>query len=329
MSIKLRLSMIGAIAAIIGITTLTFLIFIELFTGLTFYYAIVLALIFNLFQWIIAPYIIQAAYKCVEADKREHWNLYRILNKICEDSDLKKKPKLMIAEVQIPNAFAYGNFLTGSRVAVTRGLLKTLEMEEIEAVIAHEIGHIKHKDMSAMLFVSLLPAIFYWIGRTMMYSLWLGSWGVRDRRGSSAALIAIGFLSILVYFFLNLFVLAFSRLREYYADEHAALSIYDGPRKLSEALAKINIYMTKMISRSPRVILVPSQLAFRPLLITDPERVTSETGQLQVFTTHADHEIVEMLRKRKLKFSDKIMEIFSTHPNITKRLRRLEQLRIQ
>ena len=83
----------------------------------------------------------------------------------------------MIAEVQLPNAFAYGNFLTGSRIAVTRGLLNTLEIEEIEAVMAHEIGHIKHREMSIKMFVSLLPAIFYWIGRVMMYSIWLSSWG--------------------------------------------------------------------------------------------------------------------------------------------------------
>ena len=329
MSIKLKLSMFGSVAAIIGITTLAFLFFIEFFTDLTFYYAVVFAVIFNLFQWLIAPYIIQAAYKCVEADEREYWNLHRILDKICTDSDLRKKPKLMIAEVQLPNAFAYGNFLTGSRVAVTRGLLTTLEIEEIEAVMAHEIGHIKHKDMSIMMFVSLLPAIFYWIGRVMMYSIWLSSWGTRDRRGGSAILVAIGFFSLLIYFFLNLFVLAFSRLREYYADEHAALTIHDGSRKLSEALAKINIYMTKMIARNPRAVLVPSHLAFRPLLITDPERAASEAKQLQILTGYSDYELVEMLRRRKLKLSDKIMEIFSTHPNITKRLRRLEKLKLR
>ena len=82
----------------------------------------------------------------------------------------------MIAEVQLPNAFAYGNFLTGSRIAVTRGLLNTLETEEIEATMAREIRRIKHRDMSIMVFVSLLPAI-YWIGRVMMYSIWLSSWG--------------------------------------------------------------------------------------------------------------------------------------------------------
>lgn len=82
----------------------------------------------------------------------------------------------MIAEVQLPNAFAYDNFLTDSRIAVTRGLLNTLEIEENEAVMAHEIGHIKHRDMSIKMFASLLPAI-YWIGRVMMYSIWLSSWG--------------------------------------------------------------------------------------------------------------------------------------------------------
>lgn len=126
-----------------------------------------------------------------------------------------------------------------------------------------------------------------------------------------------------------MFVLAFSRLREYYADEHAAFTIHDGSRKLSEALAKINIYMTKMIARNLCAVLISSQLAFRSLLITDPERAASGAKQLQVLTGYPDYELVEMLRRRKLKLSDKIMEIFSTHPNITKRLRRLEQLKLR
>ena len=81
MPIKLKLSMFGPVAATIGITTLTFF-FIEFFTNLTFYYVVVFAVTFNLFQWLIAPYLIQAAYKCVEADEREYWNLHRILDKI-------------------------------------------------------------------------------------------------------------------------------------------------------------------------------------------------------------------------------------------------------
>lgn len=84
-----------------------------------------------------------------------------------------------------------------------------------------------------------------------------------------------------------------------------------------------------MIARNLCAVLISSQLAFRSLLITDPERAASGAKQLQVLTGYPDYELVEMLRRRKLKLSDKIMEIFSTHPNITKRLRRLEQLKLR
>jgi heat shock protein HtpX len=80
----------------------------------------------------------------------------------------------MIADIPIPNAFAYSSPIAGSRVAVTKGLLKSLDEEEIEAVVGHELGHLKHRDVQVMMFVSILPAVFYFIGYSMLLSSLFG-----------------------------------------------------------------------------------------------------------------------------------------------------------
>ena len=90
-------------------------------------------------------------------------------------SDLSRKsgiatPKLMLAKIPLPNAFAYGSPLSGNRVAVTQGLLDSLDSGEVEAVLGHELGHIKHRDVQVMMVASFLPALFYYIGYSMMLS---------------------------------------------------------------------------------------------------------------------------------------------------------------
>ncbi|RLF08477.1 MAG: protease HtpX, partial [Thermoprotei archaeon] len=241
---KLRLSMIGTLAALIGLSTLFFAIILDLLgiatltsaRGLAFLIGLVVA--FNLLQWLLAPYMIDSMYRVRPADRRQYARLYEIVEGLCRRLRLKV-PKLMIADLPIPNAFAYGSPLAGSRVAVTTGLLRELEEEEVEAVIGHELGHLKHRDVQVMMFASVLPAIFYLLGYSLMWSSWLGA---RDRE-EAGGLALVGFASLAIYWVLSLFVLHLSRLREYYADRESALNVPDGARKLSEALAKI-VYST-------------------------------------------------------------------------------------
>jgi heat shock protein HtpX len=234
-----------------------------------------------------------------------------------------KTPKLMKAQMPIPNAFAYGSPLTGSKVAVTTGLLETLETEEVEAVIGHELGHLKHRDVQVMMFVSILPAIFYFIGYSMLLS---SMFNRRDSRDSGGAAI-IGLVSLLVYWLLTLFTLYLSRIREYYADRHSASIVEDGPRKLSEGLAKIVNY-TNVMKRSRRNQQNTSgSNSFKALFISDPDRAESDSAALsQLGGVGGDRKLVENVLRRKVTTFDKIMEVFSTHPNIVKRLKALQEL---
>lgn len=316
---KLRFSLIGTLAVIIGLSTL-FFTFIMALAGVDLLLMPFLVIIFNIIQWLIAPYLIDAMYRVKEVTASENPALHAMVDKLSKKSRIKT-PRLMKAKMSIPNAFAYGSPIAGSRVAVTTGLLETLDVEEVEAVIGHELGHLKHRDVQVMMFVSILPAIFYFIGYSMLLS---SMFSRRDSRDSGGAAI-IGLASILIYWILTLFTLYLSRIREYYADRHSATIIDDGSRKLSEGLAKI-VNSTNRVKQNSRKKSTGLS-SFKALFISDPDRSEVDSAALaQLGRGMDDRKLVDEVLRRKVTTFDRIMEVFSTHPNIVKRLRALQEL---
>jgi len=315
---KLRFSIFGTLAVIFGLSTLFLTVLLSL-TGLFDYLTLIIfVVLFNFAQWLFAPYLIDALYHARAVSRSEDPKLYSMVEQLSLKSGIKT-PKVMIAQIPLPNAFAYGSPLTGSRVAVTTELLKTLESEEVEAVIGHELGHLKHKDVQVMMFVSFLPALFYWIGWITFLS---SGYGRRER--DSGAVAIIGIVSMLLYWVLTLFTLHLSRLREYYADRHSATIVEEGPRKLSEGLAKI-VHSTKNLKRFRRD--VSGFSSFKSLFIADPDRAETDTTSLAETRTYLiDQKLVEKVLRSEVTTFDKIMELFSSHPNIVKRLRALKEL---
>jgi heat shock protein HtpX len=320
--LKLRLSIIGTLAVIIGLSTLFFTILLSLMGVFSPLILIFFVVAFNIAQWLFAPFLIDAMYRVREVSRAENPGLYAMVERLSQRSGMKM-PKVMIANIPVPNAFAYGSPIAGSRVAVTSELLKTLEKEEVEAVIGHELGHLKHRDVQVMMFVSILPAIFYFIGYSMLLSSMFR--GGRDERGGGAALAAlIGIGSLIAYFILHLFTLYLSRLREYYADSHSASIVEEGPRKLSEGLAKIVNY-TRIAKHHRRDI--GSFSSFKALFIADPDRAEADALAIsQAEARMADQRLVEEVLRREITLLDRLSELFSTHPNIVKRLRALQRL---
>jgi heat shock protein HtpX len=276
---------------------------------------------FNIAQWLFAPYLIDAMYRVKEVSRSENPKLYEMVERLSRKSGISM-PRVMIAHIPVPNAFAYGSPIAGSRVAVTSELLRTLEDEEVEAVIGHELGHLKHRDVQVMMFVSILPAIFYFIGYSMLLSSMFRG---RDERGGGAALAAlIGIGSLIAYFILHLFTLYLSRLREYYADSHSVSIVDEGPRKLSEGLAKIVNYTRRMKHHRKDV---GSFSSFKALFIADPDRAEADAMAIsQTGARMADQRLVEEVLRREITLLDRLSELFSTHPNIVKRLRALQKL---
>jgi heat shock protein HtpX len=314
---KLRFSILGTLAAIFGLSTLFLAIGLAL-TGLFDIVTLsVLVIAFNFLQWLISPYLIDALYRTRELSVNENPKLSAIVENLSQKSGIKT-PKLRLAQIPIPNAFAYGTPISGTRVAVTAGMLKTLDDGEVEAVIGHELGHLKHRDVQVMMFVSLLPALFYYIGYSLTMSSMLGR---QREEGSSAAVLGIIFIAF--WWILNLFTLYLSRLREYYADRHSATVVEDGSQKLSTGLAKI-VQATRSMGKTKKQM--QNLSAFKALFITDPDRASADSAAISTAKVSGNEKLVQEMLSQKLTAFDRFSEIFSTHPNIIKRLRALQEL---
>lgn len=313
---KLRLSMAGTLAIILSLSTLVFTVILSLFTTFSFVTLGILVVAFNIFQWLISPYIIDSLYRIREIREDENPKLHAMMEEISRKSGMKK-PRLMLAQIPIPNAFAYGSPIAGNRVAVTDGMLKALDQGEVEAVLGHELGHLKHRDVQVMMFVSLLPALFYYIGYSFMMSSWYR--GRRDE-GSGGAMLGLAFMAF--SWILNMFILYLSRLREYYADRHSALVVENGSQKLSTGLAKI-VQVTKNMAQTKKQ--KQNLGAFKALFIADPDHAETDSMAISAMRLN-DQKLVDDILARKVTTLERVIEIFSTHPNIVKRLKALQNL---
>jgi heat shock protein HtpX len=310
--------MAGTLAVIIGLSTLFFTVILSLAGTFDFITLGILVSVFNVVQWLISPYIVDALYRARPLASNEEPKLHQMVDDLSRKSKIKK-PKLMLARIPIPNAFAYGSPIAGTRIAVTSGLLKTLDQGEVEAVVGHELGHLKHKDVQTMMFVSMLPAIAYYIGYSLMLSTMFS--GRQRSEGSSGALIGIAFMAF--SWVLNMFILYLSRLREYYADRHSASIVESGSKKLSTGLAKI-VNATKSMKQTRKE--TKNLSAFKALFITDPDRANADSAQISSMAGGDSQKLVQEILSKKLTTADRIVEAFSTHPNIVKRLRALQEL---
>ena len=314
---KLQASMAGTLALIIGLSTLFFAVILSL-TG--YFDFLTLGLLvggMNIVQWLISPYLINAMYRAKEISQTERPKLHEIVSNLSRKSGIKK-PKLMLAQIPLPNAFAYGSPIAGTRVAVTEGLLKTLDDGEVEAVLGHELGHLKHRDVQVMMFVSILPAIAYFIG----YSTMISSAYSRGRnQNDMGPILGIAFMAF--SWVMNLFILSLSRQREYYADRHSASTVENGSQKLSTGLAKI-VSATRSMRGARKEM--KSMGAFKALFIADPDRAEVDSAQLYSVRTGEGQKMVDEILSKKLTTAERVLEILSTHPNIIKRLRALKQL---
>jgi heat shock protein HtpX len=312
--------MAGTLALIVGLSTLFFTVILSLTGTFDLLTLGILVVVFNVAQWLISPYIIDALYHVRAMSATEQPQLHEAVDDLSRKSNIGK-PRLMLAQVPIPNAFAYGSPIAGTRIAVTDGLLKTLDQGEVEAVVGHELGHLRHRDVQVMMFISLLPAVAYFIGYSLMLS---GMFGGNQKNQSSGAVLGVVFMAF--SWIMNLFILYFSRLREYYADRHSASIVDDGSQKLSTGLAKI-VNATKNMGRVRQQTRNARPMnGFKALFITDPDRASVDSAELSTISVGDKQKLVQDILSKKLTTADRIREILSTHPNIVKRLKALQEL---
>jgi heat shock protein HtpX len=159
--------------------------------------------------------------------------LHAMIERLCIQADLPK-PKIAIADSPVPNAFAMGRSQKASVVCATTGILETLEPHELEGVMAHELTHVKNRDVMIMTIASFFASVASMI---MQFGFFFGGGG-DDDDGSPAFIVVllVSFITYIVSFFL---MLALSRYREFAADRGAAL-ITGRPSALASALIKIS-----------------------------------------------------------------------------------------
>ena len=179
--------------------------------------------------------------------------LHGIVDRLCALADMKK-PRVAVAEVDMPNAFATGRNPNNAVVCATRGIMRRLDEQELEAVLAHEISHVAHRDVAVMTIASFLGVVAGMITRFTIYAgIFGGFGGGDDRSGENTAAIelAVIVVSAIVYAVSFLLTMALSRYRELAADRSGAILI-GRPSLLASALVKISGEMGRIPTRDLR-----------------------------------------------------------------------------
>ncbi|MET8556475.1 zinc metalloprotease HtpX [Streptomyces sp. NPDC004959] len=174
--------------------------------------------------------------------------LHGVVDRICALADLRK-PRVAIADSDVPNAFATGRNERSALVCVTTGLLRRLEPEELEGVLAHEMSHVAHRDVFVMTIASFLGVL---AGLITRMALWSGLTRGGNRNDPvGVALLLIPLVSAAVYTIGFLLTRLLSRYRELSADRAAAL-LTGRPSALASALTKVSGQMSRIPTRDLR-----------------------------------------------------------------------------
>jgi heat shock protein HtpX len=175
-----------------------------------------------------------------EVSEEEFPQLHATVSRLSQQADLPK-PKVAVVDNRVPNAFATGRSQKNAAIAVTTGILNTLDRDELEGVLAHELAHVKNRDMMVMTIASFLSTIAFIVVRWG----WLFGGGGRGRGGNQAPVWVAILASLVVWIISFLLIRALSRYREFAADRGAA-TITGRPSALASALMKISGRMDKV-----------------------------------------------------------------------------------
>ena len=230
--------------------------------------------------------------------------LHGAIDRLCALADMPK-PRVALADTDVPNAFATGRSPKAAVVCATSGLLRRLDEPEIEAVLAHELSHVAHRDVAVMTIASGLGMMAGLLTRVMFYAGLFGGGGGRNNQSGSqlAAMEAIVMLvSIVVYAISFLLTRALSRYRELAADRSGALLI-GRPSVLASALVKVTGEMSRIPTRDLRKAEPFNAFFFTPAIAQ--RGPNGESRGISLST------------------------LFATHPPLEQRLAQLAQLEAQ
>jgi heat shock protein HtpX len=211
--------------------------------------------------------------------------LHGVIDRLCALADMKK-PRVAIADTDVPNAFATGRSPNSAVVCATSGLMRRLDESELEAVLAHELSHVAHRDVAVMTIASFLGVVAGLITRTMFWTGMMGGFGGGNSNNNNngqdnAAMVELAVLvvSVVVYAISFLLTRALSRYRELAADRSGAL-LTGQPSALASALVKVTGEMSRIPTRDLR-----SAEAFNAFYFT-PAIASKGVSLSTLFSTH-------------------------------------------
>ncbi|MEA2046028.1 MAG: zinc metalloprotease HtpX, partial [Euryarchaeota archaeon] len=240
---------------------------------------------FMLLQYFYSDRLVLMTTGAKIVSESEEPELHQMISRLCAIADLPK-PRVAVVDSPMPNAFATGRNPNNAVVAVTTGIRRQLNRSELEAVLAHELSHVKNRDVMVMTIASFLSTVAFFFVR---YALIFGGGGGGRREGGGGIIIA-WLASIIVWIVSSLLIRALSRYREFAADRGSAV-ITGQPSNLASALMKISGVMTKI-----------------------PDDDLRKVEGMNAFF------IIPAISKSS------IMNLFSTHPSVEKRIVALEKI---
>jgi heat shock protein HtpX len=238
--------------AILGLLYIVFLSVLA-YIGLGFLPITIIALIMIMAQWYFSDKIVMWSAGAKVVTREQFPELHNLVERIVARNNLPK-PKIAVINSRMPNAFATGKGPKSSVVAVTTGLMDTLNTEELEGVIAHELTHIRNRDVLVLTLASLFSTVAWYLMQFGFYGgLYGGGMGYGGNRNnnSGGAMIIVIAVALLTWVVSFLIIRAISRYREFAADRGSA-QMTGKPIELANALMKISGTMKNVPTRDLR-----------------------------------------------------------------------------
>ena len=254
--------------------------------------AFIMALLMNFVFYWFSDKLVLAMYQAKPLSESDAPQAYRVVREIATRDHIPM-PKLFWIATQTPNAFATGRSPKHASVAMTSGLLELMNEEELKGVLAHELSHVKNRDTLVMTIAASLAGAIMMLARMAQWSLWMGGGRGRNeenRGGAAMQLVAMLLIAVLAPLAAMLIQMAISRTREYSADSTGA-KLAGTPQGLASALEKLN-------------------RAAKEYPLPNANPATAHLFIVYPLTAGA------------------IANLFSTHPPIEERIRRLRTMRL-
>jgi heat shock protein HtpX len=235
--------------------------------------AFLLAIAMNFGSYWFSDRIVLAAYRAQPVDEAQAPDLYRIVRRLTTKAGIPM-PKVYVIPTDTPNAFATGRNPQHAAVAVTEGIMRMLDDEELEGVIAHELSHVKNRDTLTMTIAATLAGVITYLAQMAQWAAMFGGSRRDDEEGSGGGAIGAILMAILAPIAAMLIQMAISRAREFQADASGA-QLSGRPWGLAKALEKMDM--------ASKVAPMDATPATAHLFIVNPLR---GEGLMNLFATH-------------------------------------------